>query len=113
MRHNACNYQVKIVISWIKLFKLHSEVKTLCSNHHLFPLSFLIAVPCLSGQEFLRNPELSPGGSHMHHASHNYLANTEKKPHIMSFHISHSCYTIHPSQTPKIHIQPLHHRAYY
>src|SRR5260370_10348940 len=79
MRHNACNYQVKIVISWIKLFKLHSEVKTLCGDHHLFPLSFLISVPCLSGQEFLRNPELSPSGSHMHHASHNYLANTEKK----------------------------------
>src|SRR5258708_29138935 len=60
-------------------FSPHSEVKTLCGDHHLFPLSFLISVPCLSGQEFLRNPELSPSGSHMHHASHNYLANTEKK----------------------------------
>src|SRR5260370_19560208 len=102
MRHNACNYQVKIVISWIKLFKLHSEVKTLCSDHHLFPLSFLIAVPCLSGQEFLRNPELSPGGSHMHHASHNYLANTEKKPHIHSFPLQPAFYPNHSLKTPKL-----------
>src|SRR5229473_3930003 len=83
-------------------FSPHSEVKTLCGDHHLFPLSFLISVPCLSGQKFLRNPELSPGGSHMHHASHNYLANTEKKTHIMSCHIRHACYTSHSWKTPKV-----------
>src|SRR5260370_37168358 len=38
----------------------------------------------------------------MHHASHNYLANTEKKTHIMSCHIRHACDTSHSRKTPKV-----------
>ena len=72
---DACDYyRVQLGISWTKFFSPIVKWKpfaatTICSP---FPSSFWCHV--WSGI-----PELSPGGSHMHHASHNYLANTEKK----------------------------------
>src|SRR5260370_40830975 len=50
-----------------------------------------------------RNPELNPVVTCITpHASHNDLANTEKKIHIMSCYIRHACHTSHSRKTPKV-----------
>src|SRR5713226_169195 len=50
-----------------------------------------------------RNPELNPVVTCITpHASHNHLANTKKKTHIMSCHIRHACHTSHSRKTPKV-----------
>src|SRR5229473_521520 len=51
-----------------------------------------------------RNPELNPVVTCITpHASHNHLANTEKKKtHIMSCYIRHACHTSHSRKTPKV-----------
>src|SRR5229473_7873377 len=51
-----------------------------------------------------RNPELNPVVTCITpHASHNHLANTEKKKtHIMSCYIQHACHTSHSQKTPKV-----------
>src|SRR5712692_5851516 len=50
-----------------------------------------------------RNPELNPVVTCITpHASHNNLANTEKKIHIMSCYIRHACHTSHSRKTPKV-----------